>query len=92
MKEYWPMAKIKEKDGTVRNQYTYDSCRTIREALDAIAVWGDFYHFNIVEAWIDLKNGKYSERIKVERVWVAFTVCGLSKDKEIECKRKEETE
>lgn len=73
MKEYWPIATVKEKDGSIRTQATYDSCNNIRDALGVITAWSEFYHYDIIEAWIDLKNGKHSERIEADHVWVAHT-------------------
>lgn len=77
-KNYWPMAKIKEKNGTIRDQFTYDSCSSLREALNVFETWSEFYHFNIIEAEIkeDIinKNGKkYTQKINVRHAWIAYT-------------------
>lgn len=73
MKEYWPVATVKEKDGSIRIKGVDNPCFSLRDALGVITAWSDFYNFEIIDAWIDLVNGKYSERIEADHVWVAYT-------------------
>lgn len=63
MKLYWPMAKVKEKDGSIRTQSTYEPCSSVRDALGVITGWSDFYNFNIVDAWIVFKNKNTQEEL-----------------------------
>ena len=66
--QYSPMARAK--DGQVL--FTYDSLDTLEEAVKQFDIWKDHYHYDIIEAWIDVSNhGNKVKTIRYKQKWVA---------------------
>jgi hypothetical protein len=61
---FWPMART----NTGEKLCTRDSMPSIEKAIQQFAIWEEYYHYKIVEAWILTKEKK---RIDVEHRWIA---------------------
>jgi len=53
---YEPNATYIE-NGEVKKLWTYDSAFTVEQAKKQISIWRDFYHYNIVRGWVDVRCG-----------------------------------
>ena len=62
---YEPNATYIE-NGEVKKLWTYDSAFTVEQAKKQISIWRDFYHYNIVRGWIDVRcDGDIIDTIEV---------------------------
>lgn len=44
-------------NGEVKKLWTYDSASTLEQAKKQISIWKDYYHYNIVRGWVDVRCG-----------------------------------
>ena len=66
MKLYWPCGTRLTDEGKEESISTYDAAMSLGEARKQIELWKDWYHYNIIEAHIDV----YEHEIKIETIVV----------------------
>ena len=44
-------------NGETKKLWTYDSASTLEQAKNQISIWRDFYHYNIIRGWVDVRCG-----------------------------------
>lgn len=65
--QFAPMAKTSKGEPL----FTYDTLDTFEKAVEQFNIWTDHYHYDIVEAWIDItNNGEKVKTIHLQRAWV----------------------
>ena len=64
MKLYWTCGTRLTEDGRKEPVSTYDAAMSLGEARQQIELWKDWYHFNIIEAHIDV----YDHGVKIESI------------------------
>ena len=66
MTMYWPCASVATADGTQQIS-TYDSCINLAQARQQIALWRDWYKYDIQNAWVTVyERGKKLNTIQID--------------------------
>lgn len=69
MKDYWPVAKARHRDGSVELLSTYDGLPTKGKALDTIRNWADHYNYHLICADIEARENGDPRRVEIIRVF-----------------------
>ena len=72
MKEYWPVAKARHRDGCfdcMQPLFTYNGLSTKEKALDTIRDWADHYNYHLICAEIEVRENGQSEPVERIRVF-----------------------
>ena len=65
--QFLPMAKTTKGEPL----FTYNSVDTLEKAIEQFNIWTDHYHYDIVEAWVDvINNGERVKCIPFRKSWV----------------------